>query len=121
MKADIAKGIPGWDNFVDFAGMENIFVTFVKTPKNADLVGKNMIEIGQIRGKDPFDASFDLLLEEELAVGLVDFTDWKSTSRPSSRIVSKILAPTAFSAPVRIRAYTVRSRAFSVVTCASAN
>lgn len=73
MKTDIAKGIPGWDNFVDFAGMENIFVTFVKTPKNADLVGKNMIEIGQIRGKDPFDASFDLLLEEELAVGLVDF------------------------------------------------
>ncbi|MBQ7264209.1 MAG: D-aminoacylase [Synergistaceae bacterium] len=73
MKRDIAAGIPGWDNFVDFAGMEDIFVTFVKTEKNADLVGKNMIEIGRMRGKDPLDASFDMLLEEDLAVGLVDF------------------------------------------------
>ena len=73
MKKDIMAGIPGWDNFVDFAGMDNIFVTFVKTPKNADLVGKSMIEIGQLRGKDPLEASFDLLLEEDLAVGLVDF------------------------------------------------
>lgn len=73
MKKDIMTGIPGWDNFVDFAGMENIFVTFVKTPKNADLVGKNMIEIGKLRGKDPLEASFDLLQQEDLAVGLVDF------------------------------------------------
>ena len=73
MKRDIADGILGWDNFVDFAGMENIFVTFVKTEKNADLVGKNMIEIGEMRGKEPLDACFDMLLEEELAVGLVDF------------------------------------------------
>ena len=73
MKRDIVNGIPGWDNFIDFAGMENILVTFVKTPKNADLVGKNMIEIGEIRGREPLDAAFDLLLQEDLAVGLVDF------------------------------------------------
>ena len=73
MKKDIVDGIPGWDNFVDFAGMENIFITFVKSEKNMDLVGKNMIEMGEIRGKDPLDASLDLLLEDEMAVGLVDF------------------------------------------------
>lgn len=73
MKKDIIEGIPGWDNFVDFAGMENIFVTFVKTEKNQDLVGKNMLEIGEIRGKDPLDAAFDLLVEEDMSVGLVDF------------------------------------------------
>ena len=73
MKQDIHNGIPGWDNFIDFAGMENISVTFVKTDKNADVVGKNMIEIGKLRGKDPLDAAFDVLLEEEMVVGLVDF------------------------------------------------
>ncbi len=70
---DIEHGIPGWDNFVDFAGLEQIFVTSVKTDANQDLVGKNLQEIGEIRGKSPYDAAFDLLLEEENAVGMVDF------------------------------------------------
>ena len=37
MKQDIHNGIPGWDNFIDFAGMENISETFVKLTKNADV------------------------------------------------------------------------------------
>lgn len=70
---DIEHGIPGWDNFVDFAGLDQIFVTSVKTSKNEDLVGKNMLEIGAIRGKNPYEATFDLLYEEQNAVGMVDF------------------------------------------------
>ena len=85
MKRDIRDGIHGWDNFIDFAGMENISVTFVKTAKNADVVGKNMIEIGKLRGKDPLDAAFDILLEEEMVVGLVDFYGYEEH-------VEKILA-----------------------------
>jgi N-acyl-D-amino-acid deacylase len=34
MIADIEQGIPGWDNFVDFAGVEQIFVTSVKNAAN---------------------------------------------------------------------------------------
>ncbi|MGL5614151.1 N-acyl-D-amino-acid deacylase family protein, partial [Cetobacterium sp.] len=70
---DMENGIPGWDNFVEFAGLDQIFVTSVKTEKNSDLIGKNLLEIGKIRGKDPYNATFDLLLEEENAVGMVDF------------------------------------------------
>ncbi|GAB6180808.1 D-aminoacylase [Desulfotomaculum defluvii] len=70
---DIEHGLPGWDDFVDFAGLDQIFVTSVKTAKNQDLVGKSLVEIGQIRGKDPYQATFDLLYEEENAVGMVDF------------------------------------------------
>ncbi|NLY44708.1 MAG: D-aminoacylase [Tissierella sp.] len=73
MKEDIANGIPGWDNFVDFAGLEGIFVTFVGSDKNEDVVGISLIEVGQIKGKDPLDAIFDVILEEENIVGLVDF------------------------------------------------
>ncbi len=36
-------------------------------------IGKNLFEIGALRGKNPYDAAFDLLLEEESAVGMVDF------------------------------------------------
>ncbi len=73
MTADIEKGIPGWDNFVDFAGVEGIFVTFVKTEKNQWAVGKSLAEIGKRMGKDPLEATYDLLLEEEGTAGLVDF------------------------------------------------
>ncbi|MEG6615985.1 D-aminoacylase [Peptococcaceae bacterium 1198_IL3148] len=73
MIKDIESGIPGWDNFVEFAGLDQIFVTSVKTKKNEDVIGKNLVEIGKLRGKDPYEATFDLLLEEENAVGMVDF------------------------------------------------
>jgi N-acyl-D-amino-acid deacylase len=73
MVHDIECGIPGWDNFVDFAGLDQIFVTSVKTEANRDLVGKSLEEIGEIRGKHALEAAFDLLLAEENAVGMVDF------------------------------------------------
>jgi N-acyl-D-amino-acid deacylase len=70
---DIEHGIPGWDNFVDFAGLDQIFVTSVKTEANRYLVGMSLKEIGETRGNNPYDAAFDLLLEEQNAVGMVDF------------------------------------------------
>jgi N-acyl-D-amino-acid deacylase len=73
MVHDIEAGIPGWDNFIDFAGFDQIFVTSVKTEANRDLVGKSLQEIAEIRGTNPYDATFDLLLAEENAVGMVDF------------------------------------------------
>lgn len=70
---DIENGIPGWDNFIQFAGIDQIFVTSVKTETNKGLIGKNLVEIGEIKGKDTYNAVFDLLYEEENAVGMVDF------------------------------------------------
>lgn len=73
MKKDIIEGIPGWDNFIDFAGFDGIFITSVVTDKNQDLVGLSLEEIAEKQDKDPFDAMFDLLVEEENGVGMVDF------------------------------------------------
>lgn len=73
MTRDIKAGIHGWDNFVDFAGLDGIFVTFVKTEQNQNVVGKSLVELGEMRGKDPLEATYDLLLEEENTAGLVDF------------------------------------------------
>eukprot|EP00831_Metopus_contortus_P081450 TRINITY_DN8568_c0_g2_i2.p1 TRINITY_DN8568_c0_g2~~TRINITY_DN8568_c0_g2_i2.p1 ORF type:complete len:505 (-),score=81.52 TRINITY_DN8568_c0_g2_i2:489-2003(-) len=73
MLHDIEHGIDGWDNFVAFAGLDGIFVTSVKTKANMDAIGKNLIELGEMRGKAPLDVALDLLLSEENAVGMVDF------------------------------------------------
>ena len=73
MVADIESANGDWDNFVSFAGLDGIFVTSTKTSKNNRFIGKNLVEIGRMTGKDPLAATFDLLLEEENAVGMVDF------------------------------------------------
>lgn len=70
---DIEHRIPGWDNFVEFAGLDQIYVTSVKTKKNQDAIGLSLVELGKLRGKDPYNATFDLLYEEQNAVGMVDF------------------------------------------------
>lgn len=70
---DMEHGIPGWDNFVEFAGLDQIFITSVKTEANKDTIGLNLLQLGQLRGKDPYQATFDLLLQEENSVGMVDF------------------------------------------------
>lgn len=73
MRRDILQGIPGWDNFVRFAGFARIFVTSVRTDRNRRYVGKSIEEIARAEGKDCFNTLFDLLLEEDNAVGMVDF------------------------------------------------
>lgn len=73
MKEDIKNGIPGWDNFIEFAGTEGIYITSVATEKNQDVVGLSLDELGKKKGREALDATFDLLLEEKNAVGMVDF------------------------------------------------
>jgi N-acyl-D-amino-acid deacylase len=73
MTKDIQNGITGWDNFVAFAGFDGIYVTSVKNDKNEWAIGHNLLEIGRIKGKEPLEATYDLLLEEENAVGMVDY------------------------------------------------
>ncbi len=73
MRYDMENGLHGWDNFIDFAGFDNIYTTSVKTEKNADAVGLSLTEFAKKRGKDVYNSTFDLLMEEENAVGMVDF------------------------------------------------
>ena len=51
IKKDILNGIPGWDNFIEFAGLDGIYITFVKSERNRKLVGKNLVEIAEIKKK----------------------------------------------------------------------
>lgn len=73
MKKDITEGIYGWDNFVQFAGVDGIFITSVESEANQNVIGKSLSELGKMRGKEALDATFDLLLEEGNAVGMVNF------------------------------------------------
>ena len=51
----------------------DIVVSYTGSEKNRWAVGKNIEEIGKIRGVDPGDACLDLILEEHSRVGEVNF------------------------------------------------
>lgn len=51
----------------------DIYVSYAASEKNAWVVGKNIEEIAEIRGVDPEDACFDLILEERGRVNEVNY------------------------------------------------
>jgi len=73
IKAAILEKNSMWDNFVEFAGFDGIFVTSVVTQKNQFAIGKSLSEIAEIRQVDPLDGLFDLLVAEQNRVGMIDY------------------------------------------------
>ena len=51
----------------------DIFVSYAGSGKNQWAVGKSILEIARIRGVDPADACFDLIVEERCRVGEVNY------------------------------------------------
>jgi len=56
-----------------WSGWDKLLISSVRTEANKKYEGKNLAEIARERGQDPIEAAFDLLIEEELAVGMVRF------------------------------------------------
>jgi N-acyl-D-amino-acid deacylase len=46
--------------------MQDVFVSIVRQEKHQELVGKNMVELGQMQNKTPLEALLDLAIEENL-------------------------------------------------------
>jgi len=64
-----------WENMALSSGWENIVVSSVESEANKICEGKSIAQIAEMRGsKDPEDAAFDLLIEEDLAVCMVLFS-----------------------------------------------
>ncbi len=66
VRKEIAEGLPNWQNFVKSAGgWHQFFVSSVRSEENKHLEGKFITEIGELQGKNPYDAAFDLLIAEK--------------------------------------------------------
>lgn len=70
---EVESGSCDWDNFIDFAGYDGIYITYTGSKKNSALVGKSLEEIGSLWNMHPMKAACRLLCEEENAVSMVDF------------------------------------------------
>ena len=71
LREDMIRGLPDWIGHSKVAGWENILITYCK--KNKSIEGKTIAEIAEHEGKDPFNTTFDLLIEEEASPSMVIF------------------------------------------------
>ena len=67
-------GPSDWDNFWGWSGPEGILVADIPSGRHPEWLGKTLAEVAGARGQDPFEAAFDLLLEERMGVAMVSFS-----------------------------------------------
>jgi N-acyl-D-amino-acid deacylase len=67
-----------WDNFWGWSGPEGILVADIPSGRHPEWLGKTLAEVARARGQDPFEAAFDLLLEERMGVAMVSFSQDES-------------------------------------------
>ena len=60
-----------WPSTVRAATYEGIVIATVATPRNQDVVGRNLAEIARMRGAGPAEVVFNLLLEEGMKVTMI--------------------------------------------------
>ena len=60
-----------WQNIIEATGFENIFLAMSR--HHPDFIGKSIAAIAEMTAKDPFDAYFDLIIEEQTEASIVIF------------------------------------------------
>jgi len=69
MAADIAGGVPGWENTVGNGGWDRISIA--TAARHTELQGRRVSAIATEQGADPIDVVCDLLLDEHAAVTVI--------------------------------------------------
>ena len=71
IRQDCINGLPDWQAMIKTVGFDHITVSDLSGKENQALIGKTLREAAQLRGQEPFDALFDVLLEEQGKAGMV--------------------------------------------------
>jgi N-acyl-D-amino-acid deacylase len=67
-------GPADWDNFWAWSGPEGIVVADIPSGRNPEWMGQTLAQVAGALQRDPFEAAFDLLLEERMGVAMVSFS-----------------------------------------------
>ncbi len=74
IRKDMMTPSNDWDNeWQEISGPENILIGVVQNPKLLPLQGKTLADLAKIQNKDPMDALFDLLIEDNAATEVAVF------------------------------------------------
>jgi len=73
IKGELGQEHDEWDNIVASTGWDSVYISSASGDHDANLAGKNVLEISESRGIDPEDCMMDLLLEHDGKVSIVFF------------------------------------------------
>jgi N-acyl-D-amino-acid deacylase len=74
MRKDMMTASSDWDNeWQEIPGPEAILIGVVQNPKLLPLQGKTLANVAKTQNKDPMDALFDLLIDDNAATGVAVF------------------------------------------------
>jgi N-acyl-D-amino-acid deacylase len=73
IKAELREEQDDWDNLVASTGWDSVYISSLNREDDANLAGKNILEVSESRGIDPEDFMMDLLLEQDGKVSMVFF------------------------------------------------
>jgi N-acyl-D-amino-acid deacylase len=74
IKAAMAADPQHGENMIRGCGWDEILIASVKSARNKACEGKSLQQIGAMRGEEPLESVFNLLLDEECAVAMIMFT-----------------------------------------------
>jgi N-acyl-D-aspartate/D-glutamate deacylase len=74
IKADLATDPQHGENMIRGCNWDEILIASVKSARNKTCEGKSLQQIAEMRGEEPLESVFDLLLDEECAVAMIMFT-----------------------------------------------
>lgn len=63
-----------FENLLLGSGWDKTIITTVNKKENEKYLGMYVTELAELQGKSPYDAAFDLLVDENSMVGMVNFT-----------------------------------------------
>jgi len=71
LRKEMKEDIKGWSSLLKDDGWNSVMIAYCKGHRNFE--GKTISEIAELKGIDPFDFVFDLLIEEKASVSIVIF------------------------------------------------
>ncbi len=81
LKDILSKHQDYFENMLLASGWDKTIITSVTKPENEQYIGLTVTELAEKLGKDPYDAAFDLLVDEHCFVGMVNFTASEEDNR----------------------------------------
>ncbi len=87
-----------FENLVSLAGWNNIYATTMHREENVPYIGKSIEEIAALQQKDPYECAYDLLIEENCEISMVDYIASEDDIRrilkyPYTSIISDTVYP----------------------------
>lgn len=74
LAAEMQDGLPGWENIATAAGWDGILITGIESGANKRWEGESLTAIAAAWQTTPQEAVFELLLQENLQVSMVNFS-----------------------------------------------